>query len=214
MVINFRDELESIRKKAIANREQPDCLWRSLCSVVATSGSSVNAEAFMAQYDTVLRFDRLPSTRAARRRAIFAALECARVPRMRNRKAQELSENYVKVHKLGGAEAATTVMLRLAGKKEKKAWIRMFDGVGEKYSNDIWMDIYDSDFRNAIALDTRVKNFAAALGFNVNSRELESDLLEFAKSCSLTGWEFDRLVYHFGGLLLRTLQAHTVKRAA
>lgn len=168
----------------------------------------------MAQYDAKLQFDRLPPASAARKMVIFAALEQAKVPRMREEKAQDLSENYEKVKLLGGPKKATADMLSLTGKKEKQAWIRKFDGVGEKYSNDIWMDIYDPDFHDAIALDTRVKNFAATLGFNVKSRKLEAELLEFAKRCGLTGWELDRLIYNFGSLILSTLNARSTKSGA
>jgi hypothetical protein len=149
----------------------------------------------------------LPETSAARKKVIEAALEEARVPRMRKQKAQDLSENYKRVKKLGGPQNATTIMLSLSGKPEKQAWIREFDGVGQKYSNDIWMDIYDPDFQDAIALDTRVKNFAKALGLTVPSPRLEAELLEFASGCGLTGWELDRLIYNFGSLILSTLKA-------
>jgi hypothetical protein len=206
MTINLRDELESIRINSIASRQLPDLLWRRLCSVVATSGSSVNAEAFMALYDTKLRFDLLPERSVARKKVIYAALEEAKVPRMREQKAQFLSENYKKVKKLGGPQHATAIMLSLSGKSEKRAWIQEFDGIGQKYSNDIWMAICDPDFQDAIALDTRVKNFAKALGFTVPLKSLEVQLLEFASSCGLTGWELDRLIYNFGSLILKTLK--------
>lgn len=206
MTINLRDELQSIRSKSITNRKFPDLLWRGLCVVVATSGSSVNAAAFMAQYNTTLRFDLLPVKAAAREKVIYAALEEARVPRMRKQKAQDLSENYRMIKKLGGPQKASEVMLGLAGKQVKQKWIRQFHGVGLKYSNDIWMNINDPDFQDAIALDTRVKNFAKAIGFNVKSPTLEAELLEFASDCGLTGWELDRLIYNFGSLILRSLK--------
>ena len=110
------------------------------------------------------------------------------------------------VKSLGGPERATQAMLSLSGKEKKQAWIRQFKGVGVKYSNDIWMDICDPDFTDAIALDARVKNFASALGFNPKSSSLERDLLKFAKSCHLTGWEFDRLIYNYGNVVLAQIR--------
>jgi len=202
MTINLHDELLLIRKKSICQSKNLDLLWRSLCSVTATSGSSLNAESFMSRYDKALRFDLLPKTRKAREKAILKELYEAGVPRMRAQKAHYLSENYVKVKSLGGPKKATKIMLSLKGKSEKQLWIRQFNGVGEKYSNDIWMNICDPDFVNAIALDSRVKNFAKKLGFDIKSRALEENLIRFAKECGLTGWELDRLIYNFGGLIL------------
>jgi hypothetical protein len=208
LTINLRDELEAIRKRSVHARESPDLLWRKLCSVVATSGSSVNADAFMRHYETALRFDLLPKTKVAREKAIYALLVSAKVPRMRKKKAHDLSENYLKVLALGGPELATKKMLNLSGKQEKKVWIRQFDGVGEKYSNDIWMGINDPDFQDSIALDARVKSFAKLLGFDTKSQTLGSNLLQFANACGLSGWELDRLIYNFGGVILELAKRH------
>ena len=209
--INLRDELEAIRSRSLAARASPDLLWRRLCSVVATSGSSVNAEAFMNEYDIALRFDLLPKTRTAREKVIFAQLMKAKIPRMREQKARDLSENYQKVQSLGGPVKATKIMLSLSGKSEKQKWIRGFNGVGQKYSNNIWMDICDPDFQNAIALDARVKSFAKALGFDTKSRTLSLDLLQFASDCGLSGWELDRLIYNFGSIILSTIKSRVAQ---
>jgi hypothetical protein len=206
MTINLKDEINSIRRKSKANRRKPDLLWRRLCSVVATSGSSVNAAAFMTLCDSKLQFCKLPKSDTQRQKVIFQALVEAKVPRMRELKSKNLSENYKKIKQMGGLQKATNVMLSLSGKKTKQCWIRQFHGVGTKYSNDIWMDIGDPDFQDAIALDARVKNFAKALGFNVKSPKLETELLEFAHSCGLKGWELDRLIYNFGSLILHRIR--------
>lgn len=214
LTINLRAELEVIRSRSLALRQTPDLLWRRLCAVAATSGSSVNADAFMKRYDTALRFDLLPKARAAREKAIITQLKEAKVPRLRDRKAHDLSENYRKIRVLGGPVIATNIMLNLSGRKEKQEWIRKFDGVGEKYSIDIWMDICDPDFQDAIALDVRVKNFAKALGFDPKSRTLTSSLLEFAGDCGLSGWELDRLIYNFGGIILGTIRSRALQGCA
>ncbi len=125
---------------------------------------------------------------------------------MRDQKAEDLASNYDIVKSLGGPEIATQAMLSLSGKEKKQAWIRQFKGVGVKYSNDIWMDFCDPDFADAIAVDARVKSFAADLGFNPKSSSLERDLLRFAKSCHLTGWEFDRLIYNYGKVVLSCIR--------
>lgn len=206
MQVDLREELKIIRQHSLVERNRPDMLWRRLCSVVSTSGSSVNSEAFMERYETELRFDVLPKTHAARTKAIRSVLVDAKVPRRQEQKAEDLSRNYKIVSDLGGPIDATKAMLSQVGKADKQAWVRKFNGVGKKYSNDIWMCICDPDFENAIALDTRVKNFAKSIGFDIKSSNLERELLDFARDCGLSGWELDRLIYNFGSLILRTLK--------
>ncbi len=65
ITIDLRTQLKEIRRRAIASRRHPDLLWRKLCGVIATSGSSVNADRFLSKYDTHLRFDLLPTNREA-----------------------------------------------------------------------------------------------------------------------------------------------------
>jgi hypothetical protein len=203
--IDLRKELNLIKAQAVSERKQKDLIWRKLCGVVATSGSVVHANEFMAMYDDRLAFNRLPENRAARTRAIFQALVDAKVPRMRKQKAEGLSSNYDLVREMGGPEAATKLMLSQKGKEQKMKWITQFHGVGSKYSRDIWMDICDPDFDSSVALDARVKAFSERLGFDRNAKDLEDGLLKFAKRCNLNGWELDRLIFNFGGLILRKI---------
>ena len=201
--IILKDEIKKIRQKSKKNKQQKDLIWRRLCSVAATSGSSLNVDKFMDLYDDRLSFNKLPNSEKDRLKIFKKALEDAKVPRMRNIKAKALSSNYNKISKMGGPEKVTKIMLALKGKEEKIKWIKQFAGVGEKYSRDIWMDIADEDFNNSIALDTRVKNFAEKIGLDKKSKNLESELLTFAEECNLTGWELDRLIYNFGDLILK-----------
>jgi len=203
MQIDLRRELEVLKAKGAESRKQKDLLWRKLCEVVATTGSVVHANEFMAMYEDRLAFDKLSTSEPERTHDIFRALEEANVPRWRQIKAQHLSANYELVNQLGGPVDATIEMLKQEGRQSKMQWLLQFHGVGAKYSRNIWMDICDPDFCNSIALDARVKTFAEKLGFDRNSNTLEADLLEFAKSCKLNGWEFDRLVFNFGDLILQ-----------
>lgn len=206
MIIDLRSELQALRKRSMSSRKTPDLLWRKLCGVVATSGSSVNSHRFLSFYDTHLRFDLLPASRSARTQTIFKLLEEADVPRLRRQKSENLSKNYEIVKSLGGPAKATQEMFSLSGKRQKQEWIQQFNGVGTKYSNDIWMDICDPDFTDSIALDARVKSFASDLGLDPKSPRLEKELLQFAKSCNLSGWEFDRLVYNYGKLVFTCIR--------
>lgn len=206
MLIDLRAELKSMRDGAEDRKSRRDLLWYKLCGVAATSGSTVHAEDFMAMYDERLAFDKLPVTSKARISRILEALKEAKVPRYQQKKAQDLSWNYdfIKKH-YGDPEKATREMLTLKGRNEKEEWIRRFRGVGKKYSRDIWMDICDPEFSDSIAVDARVKSFAEKLDIRDPTR-LEEKLLEFAKSCGLEGWELDRLIFNFGGLILRRIK--------
>ena len=57
-------------------------------------------------------------------------------------------------------------MLALPSREEKLAFARSFDGIGEKNGRDIWMEIHDPAFRDAIAVDVRVKEIAEASTFS------------------------------------------------
>jgi hypothetical protein len=68
-----------------------------------------------------------------------------------------------------------------------------FMGSGDKYARNIWMDVYDEDFRNAIAVDERIKAVTRALGFAFKRyRDHEAFYCSVATEAGLEPWELDR----------------------
>jgi len=127
----------------------------------------------------------------------MAALQAAKV-RMASIKAPRLAWNLRRIERMGGVENATQQMLRLESRQAKIDFMKSFQGVGDKYGRNVWMDIYDPAFRDAIAVDERIKSVSAAIGFEENNYvKHEAYYCGIAKDAGLEPWEVDRLLYHF-----------------
>ena len=76
--------------------------------------------------------------------------------------------------------------------------MKQFHGIGDKYARDIWMNVYDPDFRECMALDSRAQSITGALGYSFKRyEEHEQFYLEIAHAAHINGWELDRLLYNF-----------------
>jgi hypothetical protein len=108
---------------------------------------------------------------------------------------------------LGGSEEARRQALAQDGREGKVAFMQSFHGIGDKYARNIWMDVYHPDFRNAIAVDERIKRVADALGYSFKSyAEHERFYQEIAREAELEGWEVDRLLYNHQGEFLDIIE--------
>ena len=75
--------------------------------------------------------------------------------------------------------------------------MKPFSGVGLKYARNIWISAYDPDFRDAIAVDDRVKKVTRALGYSFRTYEEHERFYQgVAAETGLEPWEVDRLLYH------------------
>jgi hypothetical protein len=107
---------------------------------------------------------------------------------------------------MGGIRAANRQAIAAAGREAKLAFMLQFDGIGEKYARNIWMDVYHPDFHDAIAIDERVKKVTKALGRPFTAYEdHERFYQELASDAGLQPWELDRLLYHFNNEILARL---------
>ena len=76
--------------------------------------------------------------------------------------------------------------------------MKRFHGIGDKYARNVWMDLYDPHFHDAVAYDERLKKIAAALGERFQSyAATEAYFAGLATDSGRTSWEVDRLLYHF-----------------
>ena len=81
-----------------------------------------------------------------------------------------------------------------------------FDGIGDKYARNIWMDVYHPDFYDAIAVDERIKKITAAMGYAFTRYDdHERFYQELAGEAGLQPCELDRLLYHFNEPILAAL---------
>ncbi len=81
---------------------------------------------------------------------------CAGVVRMSDKKAVWLATNFDKIRTMGGPAEVKTKMLAQPGRDAKIAFLESFDGIGPKYARNIFMNVYHPEFRQSVAVDSRI----------------------------------------------------------
>ena len=100
------------------------------------------------------------------------------------------------------------MLLARAGRQAKIQFLKQFKGIGDKYARNIMMTSITADFRNSIAVDSRIKSVTTALGLSFSSYdEHEVFYLDVAGRAGLNGWELDRLLFWFKDEVLARLNA-------
>lgn len=85
--------------------------------------------------------------------------------------------------------------------------MRQFEGIGEKYARNIWMDLYDRDFHYSIAYDLRLQKVAEALDRRFKSySDAEAYFVGLAEKAERLPWDVDRLLYHFNDDALKAIE--------
>lgn len=180
--------------------EREDFIWHYLLQALSTMGSSRGWHGLIhtpANYARVTYEALLPLSEAERVEQADGAFRDAKM-RMPTRKARWTAANVERVRALGGLAAARQALLEAPGAAGKIAFLKQFDGIGEKYGRNIMMDVHHPDFRDTIAIDVRIKNVLAALGITLSEYEHDEQfLLGVAKDAGLSGWELDRILYNF-----------------
>ncbi len=129
------------------------------------------------------------------------------VVRMPSKKAIWLVSNLNRIEEYGGVEKANKIAFSQKGRAEKIRFMKAFDGIGDKYGRNIWMDIYDKDFHESIAVDERVKNISNELNLSFTKyNDHEEFYVSLARKASLQGWELDRLMYNFNTEILEAMR--------
>lgn len=191
------DALQALKTEA-TQINRPDFVWHYLLSSFATMGNSKGHEGLIrtkANYERV-RFDVLeklsPEQRAAQ---VHQVCKDARI-RMPNIKAGYILGCFSRIQMLGGVEQAKAELLSKPGAAGKIKFLRSFPGIGKKYARNIMMDVYHEEFRNNIAIDSRINGITSLLGLSFCSyEEHESFYLDAAREVGINGWELDRLLY-------------------
>jgi hypothetical protein len=198
--VHMQQCLQKLKADGEEIRKRPDLLWYLLLQSAATLGSSRGWDGLCGNPATLnsISYSILASLDAETRETyILAALRKAKV-RMQTIKAPQLASNVARIAAMGGVEQATKRMLSLSARDEKFRFMRQFDGIGEKYGRNVWMDIYDPAFRDTVAVDMRLKKVARELGFSGRSyRQAETFYCAIARDAGLEPWELDRLLYNF-----------------
>ena len=117
-----------------------------------------------------------------------------------------LMENIDKIDKIGGIDAALKQKRALQGKSKKLFFFCKFSGIDAKYARNIWMDLHDSDFYDSIAIDNRLEKIIKLLGISTkNYSNAERYMLDIAEKARLSGWELDRLLFHFNDYFISAI---------
>jgi SAM-dependent methyltransferase len=197
-----------VLKKGSKGLKRPDFIWHFLLQSFATMGNSRGWKGLIGNQDnyTQVSFERLSKLNSAKRvKIIEQVLRDARV-RMPQQKTQWLSQNCDLIIEMGGLRQAKRQALACSGTQAKIDFLKRFQGIGDKYARNIWMDVYHPDFHNSIAIDERIKRITETLGYTfTNYPEHEKFYLDIANETYLQGWELDRLLYNYKDWLLDQL---------
>ena len=141
--------LEEYKAKGQLGAQRPDFLWHYLLASFSTWGNSRGYAGLInnpSNYQKVSwsNIENLQDEDLLQ--VIHETLASAKVSRAKN-KAPMLQINARKIKDLGGVEKASDMARSQRGRDAKIAFLRQFKGIGKKYARNIWMDVYDPDFR-------------------------------------------------------------------
>jgi hypothetical protein len=183
-----------------AELQRDDFLWHYLLQSFATMGGDSGWNGLIGNETNCqqVSFEALGNVPAANRLA-HAADICAKAKvRYAQRKAKFIIGCYDKIQALGGPRVAKEYLLQLPGRDDKIAFLESFPGIGEKYSRNLMMDVYHEDFRESIAIDSRIQAISNKWELTFKSyADHESFYLSVAHGADLSGWELDRLMFGF-----------------
>ena len=145
-----------------------------------------------------ITYDALEKLSSAKREALVHETCRAAKIRMPDRKADFILGCFTHIQNLGGLLKAKELLFAQAGREGKIKFLMEFPGIGPKYARNIMMDVYHEDFRDSIAIDTRIKAISKALGVSFDSySEHEQFYINAAKMAGLNGWELDRMLFSY-----------------
>lgn len=193
------ERIEKIKNKAKQRRERADTLWFELILSMSTwqgSGGSdlATEEEYYSQvtYDNLLQMDEDERIQHLEEILLEAGVN------MHQKKSQYISSHVERIESMGGLEAAQEEFESKNGKEAKMEFLKQFKGIGDKYARNIGMDLFHSDFRDTIALDTRIGNVTDELDIEFESYEEEEKFyVSVADRLGITPWELDRLLYRY-----------------
>ncbi len=194
-----RQSLEEAKKRN-SDLKRPDFVWHYLLQSFATMGRASGWKGLLGNPDNykAVGYKTLAQL-APSARAVHVEVLCRRAGiRMPALKAKYILGCFQRVEEMGGPEAARARLLDLPGREAKMQFLDDFPGIGPKYSRNIMMDVYHEDFRESIAIDSRIMGIEKFHGLEFTRYEdHESFWLGVAHRAGLNGWELDRVMFGF-----------------
>lgn len=192
-----RGMLES-SKANLKSFERPDFIWRYFLLSMATWGSASGAKRFVHDPDSyrLVAWETLAALTPSQRQAQVMNACISAGLRYPSRKADCILKCFDLIAQMGGPEAAKALLCDENGCEAKIKFLQRMPGIGPKYARNMMMDVYHPEFRECIAVDTRIKAISKALGLSFSTyKEHEDFYLAVAHSAGLEGWELDRLLF-------------------
>jgi hypothetical protein len=116
-------------------------------------------------------------------------------------KAEAIVNNFERIKdSYGDPRGAKEAFKQKNGVQAKMEFLKQFDWIGEKYARNIPMDLYLEEFREFIAIDSRIEGILQESGYPFEDRDYddhEQFLQAIAAELSLEPWELDRTLYNF-----------------
>lgn len=120
---------------------------------------------------------------------------------MHRRKAEAFEKNlHLIKEKYRHPEGAKQAFMEKEGQEGKMEFLKQFELIGDKYARNIPMDLYLEDFREYIAIDSRIEGILKETSYRFERRRYdkhEQFLQAVANELEMEPWELDRTLYHF-----------------
>lgn len=199
--------LAQLKKQADRDRQRSDLIWYLLLSSATTLGNAAGFDRLFnnRQLAESVSFSVLRKLKpSARQKRLLTTLKKAGV-RYAAKKSEQLAANFQQIQDRGGVESETKRALSLEGRETKRNYFLGFAGIGPKYANNVWMDIYDPDFRECVAVDARLASVFRELGLD-DSVDCHQFFRELAREANLEAWEVDRLLFWFNDYFIAAIR--------
>ena len=217
-------QLDSVKRKLEELKgderylENPDFVWLSLVESLSSMGNSRGYDGLFGNPENYKRitFEALSLLSPEDRLRVLAETLSAATVRMPDRKAEWLAADFEQIRRMGGPAKAKVALLSEPGRDAKIAFLKRLPGIGDKYARNIFMNVYHPEFRQSIAVDSRIESVLAELGVNdlKGYDAQERFLLDAAKTAGIDGWDLDRMLYHFKYEVLARLGAGSQQKCS
>lgn len=191
-----------------ADMARPDFVWHYLLQSFSTMGRAAGWHGLIgnkANYNRITFTALQLLTATQRREVVEQTCRDAKV-RMPGIKARFILRCFEQISELGGLAATKDALFAIPGRNGKIKYLRQFHGIGPKYARNMMMDVYQEDFRESIAIDSRIKSISTALGVRFdNYADHENFYLDVAHLAGMNGWELDRLMFNFQNEVLAAI---------
>lgn len=193
------NRIEKQKRIAEQRRERPDTLWFELILSMSTwQGSGGSNLATEEEYYSQVTHDKLLQMSENERIQHLKDVLLDAGVNMHEKKSRYISSHVDRVESMGGLDAAQEEFESRDGKEAKMDFLKQFKGIGDKYARNIGMDLFHPDFRDTIALDTRIENVTDELDIEFESYEQEEEFyVAVADRLGITPWELDRILYRY-----------------